>query len=202
MRTAEDLLPDVLPSLPGANMPALDLALRRAAQELCKRSRCWSVWTEPVALQDGVTEYDVDTPPGATVDKVTGCTMDGKPHDILPWQWADRGIEDINGATPVTRSGLTFETGGQGSGQAVRLKVVLVPDEHAQGIEDFVFDEHRAALASGVIAKMASTPGQMYTNPELAAAHGASFDAYISRLTVAEYQGRSNAMPRARVGWC
>lgn len=202
MRTAEDLLADVMPTLPGVTMPALDLALLRAAQDMCRRTRCWSVWSDPVTIVDGVTDYEVDAPDGGTVEMVTGCTVDGAPADVLPWQWLDRSEADYQGMNVVPTGKLQFFSSGTRVGSAVRLKVVLVPGESSQGIPDAVFDTYKDVLANGVIARCAMQPGQPFTNLQTAAAYGAAFSSQISRMALQQYRGRTNAMPRATTRWC
>lgn len=203
MRSADDILPDVMPRLPGVPVPTVERELLRAAQEMCRRSRCWTVWSEPVTLAAGETEYEVDVPDGGQVELVVGMTMDGLPADVLPWQWANRAPEDQGGGDVVTTGSLVFRTGAAvRDGAVVRLKLVLVPGDNAAGIPDAVFDPYRDVLADGVIARCALIPKQAWTEPQLAAAHGAAFSAAVSRMALKEFQGRTNAMPRLEVGWC
>jgi hypothetical protein len=202
MRSFDLILPDVLPRLPGVPEPTVERELLVAAQEMCRRSRCWSVWTEPVTIVQGVTEYELDVPDFGRVVMVTGATLDGRPTDVLPWQWMDRATQDHQSAEIIPNGKLQVFTSPTAKPGEMRLKVVLVPGDSAPGLADEVFDNYRSVLADGVIARCAMIPKQSWTDPALAAAHGAAFSAQISRMALREFQGHTNTMPRARVGWC
>lgn len=201
MRTFDSILPDVLPRLPGVPEPTIERELLRAAQVICRRSRCWTVWTDPVQLQPGVTEYELDVPDGGQVVRVEAMTLDGRPAKVLPWQWLEHSETDLIGAEVVTAGRMAFFTGPNASGQ-VRFKAVLMPGENSPGLPDMVFDGNEAALVDGVIARCAAIAGQSFTAPDLAAVHGAAFDKAVSALALREFRGGTNGTPRQHVRWC
>ena len=45
---------------------------------------------------------------------------------------------------------------------------VIKPSRTATGVEDFIFETHSKAIASGAIASLAAIPGKEWTNPDLA----------------------------------
>lgn len=202
VRTAFDLLPDVLPRLPGIPVPTLERELLGAAQSLCERARCWVVWTDAVTLEDGVRDYEVDVPDFGRVEQVTGATKNGRPVDVMPWLWLDRDPSDLRGSEVVASGHLSFSVAQPVAGDQIRLKVALVPGDDAPGIADAVFDTYRQILADGVVARCAMMPRQAWSDPGLAAAHGAAFGDGISRVALRQFQGRTNTMPRAVPRWC
>ncbi len=202
MRTAINLLPDVMPSLPGVPIPAVERALLRTAQDMCRRSRCWTAWTDPVTTSSGGHEYDADAPPGAAVEMVTGCTINGRPAPILPWEWMETADDDHGGSDVVVTGRLHFFAPNVPDGSDVRFQMVLVPSERAYGIDDDLFDQYTDVLANGVIAKLAMTPNQSYSNPDLAMAHAAAFSAQVARMKLKQWRGYTNKQPRSRVTWC
>lgn len=202
MRSVDLILPDVLPRLPGIPEPTVERELLGAAQEMCRRSRCWSIWTDPVEVVPGVTEYELDVPDGGQVEMVTSATFNGRPTDILPWEWMDRAAEDQGAGKVIPTGRLHFFTSPHIRPGVVRMKAVLVPGDNSVGIPDAVFDPYRQVLVDGTIARCAMLPKQAWSDPALAAAHGAAFSSQVSRMALRGFQGHTNTMPRMRVGWC
>jgi len=201
MRTAVDLAADLLPALPGVPQPRLERALIRAAQELCRRTRCWMVWTDPVTV-DGAGEYDVELPMHAQAHVVERMTVDGRPRPMLPFSFARRAPEDLPGAH-VVPGRLTFQaTDGIAQGARIRFRVALSPTDDAPGVDEAVFDPNSSVLASGVCALLMADLGQPWTNPNLAQMYAAQFDGGLTRARLSAWRGATDGTPRARMTWC
>ncbi|MDR0273864.1 MAG: hypothetical protein LBI48_00670 [Burkholderiaceae bacterium] len=201
MRTAFDLAADLLPVLPGVPQPRLERALLRAAQELCRTSRCWTVWTDPVTVA-GSGEYDVELPPGAQVAVVERMTVDGRPRPMLPFSFTRRAPDDMPGAH-VVPGRLTFQvTDGIHDGAQIRFRVALAPYDKAQGVDEAVFDPHSSVLAAGICALLLADPGQPWSNPGLAQVYAAQFSSGVARARLAAWRGMTDSAPRPRITWC
>jgi len=201
MRTAADLAADLLPVLPSVPQPRLDRALIRTAQQLCRSSRCWTVWTDQVTV-DCAGEYDVELPMHAQVLVVERMTVDGRSRPMLPFSFARRAPEDLQGAH-VVPGRMTFQTtDGIAKGSEIRFRVVLAPTDNAPGVDEAVFDPHAGVLASGVCALLMADPGQPWSNPALAQVYAAQFDAGVARARLSAWRGVTDGTPRARMVWC
>ena len=58
--------------------------------------------------------------------------------------------------------------------------VVLKPKLSATGVEDFIYDAHGRAIASGAIARLAEIPNKEWSNPELSLQHRFEFNRGIT----------------------
>jgi len=201
MRTAADIATDLLPVLPSVPQPRMDRALIRAAQQLCRSSRCWTVWTDAVKV-DGAGEYDVKLPMHAQVVVVERMTVDGRARPMLPFSFSRRAPDDLQGAH-VVPGRLTFQTtDGIAAGSEIRFRVVLEPTDKAPGVDDAVFDKNSGVLSAGVCALLMADPGQPWSNPQLAQVYAAQFDYGMARARLSAWRGVTDMTPRARQVWC
>jgi hypothetical protein len=58
--------------------------------------------------------------------------------------------------------------------------VILKPKLSATGVEDFIYDTHGRAIASGAIARLAEIPNKEWSNPELSLQHRFEFNRGIT----------------------
>ena len=59
----EALLPYLLPDVPGVPDFTATQALRLASIEFCVNTHAWDAILDPIELEDGVNEYQVDAEP-------------------------------------------------------------------------------------------------------------------------------------------
>lgn len=87
-RAFTDLLPKVLPSVPGCPQPLAVQHIRDAAIRTCERTLGWR-YAQPTAnLLPGVYEYAYSKPPESEVHVVFGAHMNGSPLEVLTLEQA------------------------------------------------------------------------------------------------------------------
>lgn len=201
MRLAESIYPDLLPTLPGIPEPRVERALVRAAQELCRRARCWKEWTDPVRIR-GTGEYDVEFPGYAQVEVVELMTVNGQQRDMLPYGLLPGAPEDARGANVVPGRLQFHVTGNYAEGSEIRFRVVLVPADNSPGVPDAVYDQYSELLAIGVRSICMLDRDKPWTDLQMAAVNAQAFSAGISRATVKAWRGYTDGTRRAQVRWC
>jgi len=201
MRTADTIYQDLLPDLPGVPEPMVERALIRCAQELCRRARVWPVWTDPVTIKNGVTEYDMELPSGAQVIVIERATRNGAPMAMTPWTFIQAPPQQAHGAR-IVPGRISFQTNGLVDGDEVCFRAVLAPADNAPGVPDEVFDPYSDLLAAGIKSRLMLTPGQPFTNLELGAANAQAWSAGVSAACLRAWRGHTDGTRRSRVMWC
>lgn len=203
MRTADTIYQDLLPELPGVPEPMVERALLRCAQELCRRARVWTVWTDPVTIQDGTTEYDVELPEaGAQVHVIERATRNGRFMEMVPWTFLRAAPDEPRAGARLVPGRISFQTSGLVPGDQIRFRVVLTPTDTANGVPDDVFDQNSDLLVAGIKARLMLTPNQPFTNFDLGAANASAWSAGVATAGVRTWRGNTDGTKRDRVMWC
>jgi len=197
--------PLVLGHVPGCPDPVLDQALRLAAQEFCRRTRCWLVWLDPVTTLETNVEYDLDLPTNSTVVRVERATLAGAPIEIRSFRALeanpDTATDGDGGLISADRA--TFRLGTLVSaGQALAVQVALMPSDRATGTEDGIFRQYAEQISFGAKARLMEIPGQTWSNAALSGFNAAKFDEAIGSVAVDAWRGHTANTPRPRARWC
>lgn len=82
-RLFTDLLPKVLPSVPGCPQPLAVQHIRDAAVRVCERTLAWRYVQPKFDLLPGVHEYLYDKPIDSEIHVLFGTIMNGSPLEVL-----------------------------------------------------------------------------------------------------------------------
>lgn len=168
-----------LPDLPGCPPGALNMALREAAIVFCEHSLGWKQTHSPVAVVAGTSEYLFAPPLESVVHAVIHAGFNGRAVEPYASQ-SDRQIEQWRKRTGTPEyiagdaTSLTLIPEPDSDG-ILTMAVVLKPSPTAAGIDDSMFNEYRAAIIHGALARLMLSPKKPYTNAQLAAYHRHQF---------------------------
>ena len=73
----EDLLPDIIPMVPGCTDTLIENTIRNTVIELCEKSEVYQAELDPVDTVANTYEYDFEPPTGTVVHKILWATYDG-----------------------------------------------------------------------------------------------------------------------------
>lgn len=170
--------PIVQPHVPGCPEVVIDEHLQEAASVFCARSEVWRQPIEFGTTTAGVSTYGVDTPLRAVVENVPYVYLDGsllrRSNDVYVEEYSDQGDGKPVSYTVYSGDQLKFFPTPDGV-YTYRGLAVLRPKTDATGVEDFIYQNHRRAIACGAIASLTIIPNKEWTNPELAAFYAAKF---------------------------
>lgn len=178
-----DLLPRLLPRVPGCpDFTAIE-SLRDATIEFCKETKGWNS-DQPVVLIDGQPIYGLEVPVDARVVEVMqawvpcGRIWPKSMLDIqalLPnWQGA-QGSQPAYYNSPTDSTVRFFPTPMNSLGLVVMLRTAYAPVMDADSIDDEFGEENYKALLDGALADLMAMPGKSWTNPQLGAVHQGRF---------------------------
>lgn len=195
--TWDRFYPYVQPHVPGCPEVTIQSHLQEAAASYCALSEIWRFDIEADFTSKNTSDYEIDVPDGAALENILVMFLNGFPikrisdkHFVLPSTsnsgaptyysiYQDTQIRFF----PTPDSKYTF--GGTG---------VLKPKLTATGVEDFIFESHGRAIASGALALLAIIPGKEWTNPDMASYYRAKF-----HKDIAEAKGRDTRKVNLRV---
>lgn len=197
MKTWADLLPLVLPRVPGCPELVAEDEIRNAAIDFYQRSLAWRMWTPGVAMVAGQALYTPTLPAGAQMVRVHAATLAGSPLDVTTADAVDgsAGLPNAVYTDDLRKLGVWPIPGAAGALLAARVS--LAPTESSPGIDDALFDQHRLGIASGAISRIAGQAGKPYTNGSVQAEHDGRFEAAI--VDARSRAGRGNSSARRRV---
>ena len=205
MATWSDLIPDVLPYVPGCPDPMLEQEIRSAAIEFFQRTRCWSQWLDPLGASDRALEYDLDLPAGAEIVRIERATRDGKPLDVVGFRTltVDPASGEASGPIALTSADRVTVTLSQppGAGSRIQVQVSLMPTRSASGVSDLLMSKHRDAIAEGAKYRLMRTPGTL-NQPKAAEEARQLFERAVATSSVDAWRGHTNATPRSTPKWC
>lgn len=199
--TWDSFYPYVQPYVTGCPEIVIESHLQEAAAEFCAKSEVWRFVIDPDYTSKNTADYEIDVPKETKLENILYFYLDGEqipniserynPEAMTQEGTAEKGtpkyysiLDDTSikfHPTPLTKH--TF------NGLAV-----LKPKLTATGVEDFIFETHRRAIAAGAIARIAEIPRKEWTNPELAMKSKIEFE-----RAICEAQGRDTRRSRLRV---
>ena len=214
MASLRDLLPLVLPRVPGcSDLEALQ-ALRLSAIDWCERTRCWRHQATQVLTVQGPT---IATPSYGVVHEVEHAEFNGR--QLEPVLWTDVTPEALDGGTAMARltqslpdaiTLLPFEAG------TLTLSLILKPrpaHEHSYAVAagavqdaydqmpDEVLRHQGEALAWGALARLYVQPEAAWANPALAAHHEGKVDERAPLALSRALKGQQRAPLRTKTAW-
>lgn len=192
-----DILPQLLPDVPGCPDITAINALRNAAIEYCRFTRSWTRTLAPVALVDNQSVYAMTAPVDARVAGVISAWVRGR--EVLPktmsqvamlvpnWLVATAEVPNYFNSNTDTITLQVFPTPLNALGAPLTLRVVLAPSLTAQNVDDGIANDHFEALLAGARARLMVVPQRAWTNLPLAKYYldmfeGMKADARISSL--------------------
>lgn len=193
----------IKPGCIGAPEPLIDSCLLRAAIEFCERTRMWRVQAsvsvtgdDPIAAPVDTAIHKVETArfAGQALQPIGVTDLDAL-HPTQDWLTLDKGTPRY--ITQLAPNSLVLVPAPTETGE-VTLMLQLKPSQTAEQLPRFLFDLYQQVLADGALAEILATPGQSYTNPEMAGVYSARFQQKLDALSILSLRGQQGAPVRTR----
>lgn len=200
MKKWDAFYPYVLPDVPGCPDPVLDQALVLAAREFCQQTRVWQVDTDVAQTEIGIADYDFDTGSGQNVVDFVKATLNDRDLPVvaegdLPSDWRFNPSGQFTCAFTLDRRSFTIVP----TPIAVvdfTTKLIVCPSLAADGIEDFIFDQHATHIAFGAKAILLATKDKPYSDLSRAAIQRGMFENAMSTVAITQARGHSRRRTR------
>lgn len=156
----------------------MEIAVRDAAIEFCRRAYVWREVLDPIAVTQGQASYELGVPSSAIPENILEVIFDGQ--KLAPAKFEDLPANrDTYAAKPLAYS-LTF--GDQirlypipDRGGDMYVTVALTPSSSATGVDSSIFERYKEVIAHGAKHRLMSVPSKSWSNPAAAQYHMTQF---------------------------
>lgn len=188
-----DLLPFMLPELPGCSDPLAALHLQSSVIEFCKRSKIWRSYLDPIDMVAAVNSYDIELMQGTALVEILSCRI-GSHHPLRPttadkldaewhnWQvdtghpkWYLQTDPSALLLAPVPECNLPG---------AINVAVALMPSRTATYFPQWISDIYQDGLLSGAKARLMRQIGRPWSNPGQSQLEQDLFDRAVADATM------------------
>lgn len=182
-----DLLKFVLPEVSGCPSATAKLAIIDAAKEFLTFSGVWNEIQDPVVLEEGEPNYDLEAPTGARCinlkavyapwasrGELQGLTSDQLPVD---WQTAEGNLPYAYTRAMDFSSIRVYPIPTNVDGtSAIRMHAIYTLKDTATSMPDDIVERYRDAICDGAKARLMVKPKQTWTDLATAAYYQAMFN--------------------------
>lgn len=197
MASYEQFLSRVLIEVPGCSEIAALLAIKDTCIDFCEKSLVLVRDHDPVTVQQGVVDYDLEPPLSSTVIvKITHAWLDStKLEPVFPDAITDAAVFNRSyssyqsaASTPLRilqkdeRTVSLWPVPDKDYVNGLTMRVAMKPTRSSTSVDDVIYEEYVEAIASGALSRLLMSVGKTYSNPQAGVMHGAL---YTQRLNVA-----------------
>ena len=190
MATLNDLVRDVALVAPSAAAPIIAEQLRLAADEFCERTRCWTMFLDPIDVEEGEVLYPLSMHANAVPIEVASLSLNGKTldPDQLPGIFnrddyldgLESGIPDKFYQVDATAVALNKLPAMEGEAWTLMAAVYARPSPATLIVPDWLMRDQRSTFIAGGKAKILTLPA--WYNERLAAIEQGKFERAVSKM--------------------
>ena len=170
------LMPEVATHTPGAPQTLVLNQIRNSAIELCRRSRVWRIYADPMSITAGQPDYDFPDVFQTEVQDIIRMWFipDGNPINPITFEKADALLPNwrlMSQYRPynyvVDHENQQFTliyTPSETIQDCIGLRVSLRPSMTSIGIDSVIFEEYFEVIAAGAKAKLLAMPKKPWTD--------------------------------------
>ena len=198
MSYGESILEEIVSQLPGAVVPAVNIAMWNILDEFCTKTNSWQEDMELV-LADSVVRYSIPVPSGAALVRIVDATHRGiRLREMDPGSISMRGRirGELDGDSAVFSPSdtmiayviyspeyitVTTPPTPTAAETPMTLRLALKPargcseDNPLDFMPDWFVDRYRTHLVDGVLWRMMAQPSRPYSDKTLAQYHAQRF---------------------------
>ncbi len=186
------------PHLPGASTQSVDIALRNAAREFCRRAKVWRETHAAIPTVANTAVYGLTVTTEKVAAGIEYATCDLSPLRIL----TDSEAVPFNVLGPGTPGGILLVDASDvqlfpapsTAGLSIIPYLVMMPGSTADGVTDQIFENYCEAIAAGAKSELMLSPKKPYSDAATGAAQRVIFEMAVARAALARTgRGRSRA---------
>lgn len=207
--TLLDFLDDnVMADVPGCPTAVAKKALLKTAIDFLSVSKAWSEVQDPIAVVDGVADYDFDAPTGARCIEIKAVyTKTGEIDGVNMTELALRmpNWQDAAGSSPLmyTRafdfsSLRVYPMPTNPNGETLRVHAVYTLTDTATSIPDDIVQRYADALSCGTKARLMLIPKTDWQDLKLAGYHKGEYETARSVAQITAAHDKTAGAVRAR----
>ena len=189
-----DLLPNIIPMVPGCTDTLIVSSVRSAVIELCERSEVYQKELDTLYTVPGLFDFDLEPPSGTAVEKVLSVVYEGKDLEpITPGlleqrlpKWRDSSGEPQY-YIKLDANTLRLAPVPNTAAKAI-LRAILKPTHNSSSCDSLVMNDYRDTIINGALYRLLRIPSKEWTDYSGAGVYGTLFN---EGITAAERRARS-----------
>lgn len=195
----DEIMQYVRLEMPGAPDFIITQNIAAVANDFCNRTRVWNEIQQPIAMRDGVSQYDIEPPVGARAIGVSevwqgdrqlvGVTQSTLSSVLPEWQTARAPAPLYFNVANDHRLITVYPRPDLAMRAKLTLRVILTPKRTAQELPDFLIDEHLDALVCGTKARMFAQVNVPWSNQMTAPSLTNTYDQAVTDARIKELHG-------------
>jgi len=181
----EELLPEILPLVPGCPDSLIENTIRSAVIELCQKSEVYQIGLDPVSTFPNMHEYDLEAPRETSVQKILWVTHQGRDLEpvttTLLEQRLPRWRNKSEAGVPqyfVQQTAKTFWLAPVPAVQKINstiVRAVLKPTFDSKACDTDVMNDYRDTIINGALFRLLRMPNKEWSDLPSAAVYGQLF---------------------------
>jgi hypothetical protein len=194
-----DIVHYVRLEVPGSMDLIIIQNLAAVAKDFCSRTLVWTVTQPGVPLREGVSEYDIEGVPDATIAELTDVwtprrrlmakTQAGLDLVLPDWQTAAAASPDYYSVGSDHKLLVIYPKPLNAQRALLTMRVRYTPTRTAQVLPDFLVEEHLDALVDGCKARMFKQVNVPWSNPPAAMAASTAYEDAVIKARITELHG-------------
>lgn len=195
-----DLLQYVRFELPGVLDLLIEQALVATAADFCTRTLVWDEIQDPVALVDGVSQYDMEAPSDAralTIAQVWVAGQELTPATLVDLSRALPNWQVLTAPQPIYYnaaidwSAITlYPTPLAAGGALMTMRAQYAPKLGAATLPDFLVTRFLDALCAGAKSRLMLQVNVPWSNPAVGAVHQGIYENAVTVARIAQMHDR------------
>jgi hypothetical protein len=156
----------------------MEIAVKDAAIEFCRRTFVWQEQLDQVMTIKNINTYDLEVPTGSICENVIDVIVDGK--RLTPVKFRDLPPNRETSKGKSLAYSLIF--GDQirlyptpDSNGKMDITAALTPSNSASGIDSTIFERYKEIIAHGAKHRLMNVPSKSWSNPALGQYHMTQF---------------------------
>jgi hypothetical protein len=190
----QDLLPFLLPDLPGAPDALVKQHLVQATIEFCTETLAWEQIGDSLKVLEGRNELEVETPTDSRIVTVKDIwegsrrlrpvTMSQLFEALPNWQTAEGSEPTYYNASTDWQTIRIFPKPLNSQGKTLRMRAAFAPKLTATTLPDEIVTKYIDGLTGGAKARLMAIPGKAWTNLQMAAFYRGVFENFVMKAKI------------------
>lgn len=206
--TPSDLLPYILPEVPGAPDALVKQAIMRAANDFCTETGVWSEIQDPTPVVDNVNEYDLDAPSGAQVITIKSIWMVNRElvpvtmerlQELIPnWQESKGSDPAYYNCAQDYSTVRIYPIPLGANGAKMTIRAIYAPNQFGTTLPAFLVDKYLDEIMAGAKSRLMIMPNKSWSQPQLAMVNATVFNEGVVKAKVFQAHDKVAGSVRVR----
>lgn len=188
----EDLLPEIIPMVPGCSDTLIENAIRSSVVELCEKAETYQVELDPISTVSGLYEYELDPPANTSIHRILCITYKGIDLEPLNSQLLEQRLPKWRTSTSDSPEFYIKQSStiiwiapipSATEANSMIVRAILRPSHTSTTCDTDIMNDYRDTIVNGAIHRLLRTPNKDWTDMGAAAVFGSLFLEGIKQAT-------------------